>query len=396
MPEEDLEPLITECPSCGTRFRVSEAQLQRARGRVRCGACLTVFHGVEHLVLGERPGDDDPEQARQALDDLLDELASGAPGHTAQGAGRPVPELTRTEGHDNGRRARLFGGFEDANDDPAEAEEAAFADPSAASNSESADDGQIESAKERPQSPAVPLTAAASPVEAPGAPASTAALSPAERKIPPGGSPDARIEKGGSGAERALAIDAGAKKQQQTVASRSGAAPPEAGRSSQPVIFGELNPRRPLVWVGIVAGAVLLVAQVLWYQFDDWATQPGWRGLYGTICGVIGCQLPVQRDVAQLGTRNLVVRIHPREPRSLLVNAVIVNGAEFAQPFPVLELQFTTVRGNLVASRRFHPDEYLAGDATGMTLIPPRTPVQIELTFDDPGPDAVNYRLNFR
>jgi hypothetical protein len=31
-----------------------------------------------------------------------------------------------------------------------------------------------------------------------------------------------------------------------------------------------------------------------------------------------------------------------------------------------------------------------------MTLIPPRTPVQVELTIDDPGPEAVNYFLQFR
>ena len=31
------------CPACETRFRVTEAQLAVADGRVRCGACLTVF-----------------------------------------------------------------------------------------------------------------------------------------------------------------------------------------------------------------------------------------------------------------------------------------------------------------------------------------------------------------
>ncbi len=46
---EDVEPLVTRCPECGTRFRVSEAQLQMAGGRVRCGSCLTVFFGTDHL-----------------------------------------------------------------------------------------------------------------------------------------------------------------------------------------------------------------------------------------------------------------------------------------------------------------------------------------------------------
>ena len=31
------------CPACETRFRVTDAQLAVANGRVRCGACLTVF-----------------------------------------------------------------------------------------------------------------------------------------------------------------------------------------------------------------------------------------------------------------------------------------------------------------------------------------------------------------
>ncbi len=146
----------------------------------------------------------------------------------------------------------------------------------------------------------------------------------------------------------------------------------------------------------MAAGVVLLVAQVLLYEFDDWAKQEPGRSLYRPICAVVGCQLPAQKDATQLTTRNLVVRSHPEQLHALLVSAVIVNQADFAQPFPVLEMQFTTMQGNLVASRRFEPDEYLAGDGRGMTLMPPRTPVQIELTMDDPGPDAINYRLIFR
>ena len=72
--EDDLEPLVTECPSCRTRFRVAETQLQSARGRVRCGACLTVFNGVEHLIWDEVETFASDEEAQNALDDLLNEL----------------------------------------------------------------------------------------------------------------------------------------------------------------------------------------------------------------------------------------------------------------------------------------------------------------------------------
>ena len=77
MVDEDLEPLITRCPNCATQFRVTENQLAAAGGRVRCGACLTVFEGTEHLIL-----DDDESafstgsEADAALDALLDELGT--------------------------------------------------------------------------------------------------------------------------------------------------------------------------------------------------------------------------------------------------------------------------------------------------------------------------------
>lgn len=53
--------LISECPSCQTRFRVTVEQLAVADGRVRCGACLAVFDGREAEVSQEQApvvGDD--------------------------------------------------------------------------------------------------------------------------------------------------------------------------------------------------------------------------------------------------------------------------------------------------------------------------------------------------
>ena len=52
---EDLDPLVTQCPNCDTRFRVNETQLQAASGQVRCGACLSVFDGTAHLHLDGEP-----------------------------------------------------------------------------------------------------------------------------------------------------------------------------------------------------------------------------------------------------------------------------------------------------------------------------------------------------
>ncbi|WP_053982110.1 DUF3426 domain-containing protein [Marinagarivorans algicola] len=45
-----MTSLITRCPKCATAFNVTDAHLNSANGAVRCGSCLNVFNGREHLT----------------------------------------------------------------------------------------------------------------------------------------------------------------------------------------------------------------------------------------------------------------------------------------------------------------------------------------------------------
>ncbi len=354
--DDGLEPLITECPNCQTRFRVSETQLQQSGGRVRCGACLTVFDGVQNLAMEADSFFRDPQQAQEALDALLDELAGHTPASARQATSQDLPEDTLAAPAGDQERDESA-----ASHPPREppADSALVDQPAAAGSvaARSAGGSQEEPGGEH-QPPAGPA----------GAPPD-----------PTGGS--------GPASEPLLTV---------TPQPADQAADAPAPAAAPSVVFGDQRRPRPLVWAGILAGVALLLGQILWYQFDDWGRQPLGRAVYQPLCRVLGCELPLQRDVALLTTRNLAVRTHPEQPGRLRVDAVIVNEAPFAQPFPTLELRFTTVHGNLVAGHRFEPAEYLAGDAAGLRLIPPRTPVRIELAVEDPGGDAVNYFLRFR
>ena len=42
--------MTTQCPDCGTRFRVTPQHLQSQQGLVRCGRCATVFDGFKALA----------------------------------------------------------------------------------------------------------------------------------------------------------------------------------------------------------------------------------------------------------------------------------------------------------------------------------------------------------
>ena len=92
---------------------------------------------------------------------------------------------------------------------------------------------------------------------------------------------------------------------------------------------------------------------------------------------------------------HLVVRSHPDFAGALIVDAILYNRAPFSQPFPLLELRFADMNGQLLASRRFKPSEYLAGELAGQAEMPPQTPIHIALDILDPGTKAVNYSLSF-
>lgn len=77
----ESQPLITECPSCRTRFRVTVEQLAVAGGRVRCGACLAVFDGREAQV---------KEETAAVGDDPVDVLLQDV--RTTEAAGTGVAE----------------------------------------------------------------------------------------------------------------------------------------------------------------------------------------------------------------------------------------------------------------------------------------------------------------
>lgn len=139
-----------------------------------------------------------------------------------------------------------------------------------------------------------------------------------------------------------------------------------------------------------------LAGQYVWYHFDQLARQDQYRPWFQQICPQVGCKVPSKVDISQLKSSNLVVRSHPEFQGALVVDAIIYNRAPFSQPFPLLELRFSDTGGQLIASRRFKPSEYLSGEMAGKEEMPPQTPIHIALDILDPGAKAVNYSLNFR
>lgn len=154
--------------------------------------------------------------------------------------------------------------------------------------------------------------------------------------------------------------------------------------------------KRILWGVLSLLAAGLLAFQYVWFHFDEMARQDQYRPMFLQLCPLVGCQVPTRVDIGRIKSSNLVVRSHPDFKGALIVDAIIYNRAPFAQPFPLLELRFADLNGQLIASRRFKPSEYLSGELAGRGEMPSQTPIHIALDILDPGPKAVNYSLSFR
>ncbi len=74
---------ITQCPRCGTSFRVTDAHLAIAAGAVRCGSCLHIFNAREHWV--EEQSAEDEAQEQLLRDDEAREQPRTATADTASG-----------------------------------------------------------------------------------------------------------------------------------------------------------------------------------------------------------------------------------------------------------------------------------------------------------------------
>jgi len=166
-------------------------------------------------------------------------------------------------------------------------------------------------------------------------------------------------------------------------------------QSETALFYPPARPRRKTwLWLSLsLLAAALLAAQYLFFFADVIGTDPGYRQWISRYCEVTGCELSPLQDLNKISSDQLMVYSHPEIPDALSVDAVLINEASFAQPFPSLVLRFENLQGEILAQRRFQPREYLPGDLADMTMMPARQPVKLKLELIDPGQDAVSYLL---
>lgn len=416
--------LQTRCPECGTRFQVNDEQLGIAKGKVRCGKCMAVFNAIEHKIsdgypagIAEQPWGEqaaaspDSQSSPKTPDDQLHgtDIASGfsadddfvfadnpeedAAEERYQGS---TPKFSEDELSDSflslSERSKEPDFREDDDTRMDENTDESWAEAILEEESDEARTGKPE-AEPRHEVPEP------EPEPAPH-------TMPAESETPDPQQPEPT-----QASAATPASDTRSRAGNETPASEPGPEPwPLSGSSAQSPWEGlQRDPVpayrrhhnrgrfRSMLWTLVVlALSAGLISQLVWFQFDRLSAIPELRPLYEKGCALAGCELAPLLQLDKIESRKLVVRTNPDNRNQLLVDAEIVNEAEFEQPFPAIALTFSNLNGDVVAQSLFTPDEYLAGEGKGLATMVPGTPVRITISIRDPGRDAVNYNMAFR
>jgi len=417
---------VTCCPHCSTSFRITDTQLQSAKGAVRCGSCLKVFKALEHLL-------PDPKAATLQSPEQEQAKQPSHEGTEAQGAAAEA----QTESTDSNRLD-----FDQSSiDEPFDADDMLISD-----DMDKIDDtqnitlGNLSTDFQSAQSGAslfdrdVKISA---PAPLDNSDESWAVGLLEEEDSAPDNSDEweqqgseqdnseldySRKTTGSFSALDDADIEAALgesflsnerKERKEPVFSLvedelielDADTQPDDAQDNVSMLLQSIQaapvemewhehsewPRR-LLWGSLsLLAALALMAQIGVYKFNDLSRIEPYRSVYASSCPLLGCQLPNLADPARVKTYNLVIRSHPRTDNALVVDSILLNSAPFTQPFPDLLLNFSDIKGRPIASRRFTAAEYLSGEMAGITEMPSGQPVHISLDIIDPGPEAVNY-----
>ena len=377
---------ITQCPYCKTSFRTSITQLQSADGMVRCGACVRIFAADDNLVPSadlqtiSMPVVSNDDSGQLPLD------GPDEPPAPLNHPREPGEEQILTLDLADSLTGRL---------DPSISTSTSFwellekAAPEHESALEPVIDADAEPVEEFPQ--ATPAAEVAARIYAP--PQHDPQHDPQQEKPMP--------------TLRATNIDddflgdvlhgVSMQHPREHFSAENLAAVHEV---ATPLEIDWQPPRRSGASTLIMGFLALVLAtglpaQYAWQHRIELSQDQRLRPWLELVCETAGCSLPPLIDLRAISSDELLVRSHTEIANALSITLVFRNNADFAQPFPALELRFTAADNTLVAQRRFLPREYLNEELAGMQMMPPDAPVQIALEILDPGVRAINYEVSF-
>ena len=374
--------MVTTCPACHTRFRVTLEQIEAHGGDVRCGRCAKVFnahayleHELEELqhegqsrLPFEEPGQDalPAEVAKEGPSNPLAPASLIGEGW-AERVAQNFPDQQPVAVEEFAAEGLAVLSFEEA---PVEVEEK-LAQPLQAD--ELLPEASAEGGSSIPEWDEAALfeayAAAGFPLQEPAVPASEDFVADMPATIEPVSLPPRYVPE--PVPERPVVQDA--------------------------VVELEEEPKeRSFFWLWLI-GALLLLASLgvqgmYFFRSDLAARYPEFKPLLQQFCGVLQCsvRLPANPDLLSIETSNL--EANPQQANLVALNAILRNRARLAQEYPQLELTLTDTQDRMIARRIFTPGEYAKGADLKRGMLP-NEEVTVKLFLDLGDLKAAGYRV---
>ncbi|WP_147695583.1 DUF3426 domain-containing protein [Vogesella mureinivorans] len=401
----------TQCPSCQTKFKVSDAHLALAGGMVRCGRCSHVFHAPSHLeaavpevpqappvppappVMSQPasaadmplPGslDDDFELE---LPDFQPAPARPAPAPTSR---TPVQALPDTPIDD--------ADFDLPDFDLLDKQRVAAAPikpeppaPIAAPATDIAPDFRAAAAEAEASRQEIAAFQQAL-AEALRSPTSNKKLSayqsepepePAEPDEPPAPSPAPAMATRTEPVFRAPA--AAALPEQDEPAPEE---PPAANAGALKTTLQSL--------VAILLGLALLGQIAFFNRTRISAEAPELRPAFEALCASLGCSVPLPTDRQLIRTEWSELSFVPQNDHLIQLNATLKNLANYPQAFPVMELTLKDAEDKVVARKAFRPEDYVPANELKLGQFNGNSELKLQLRMEMTQGKALGYSLHF-
>jgi len=398
---------LTQCPHCKASFKVSEEQLSVASGRVRCGACLNIFDAIAYRISSPLVENNDEDLASELemdevdfsfMEDTIDlesELLTDEP--------QADDQEDDTLFADDPEQDKLEKGYTGSTKFGDELS-SSFLELESSSNTPFSAESQNEEVIQSTDPESIDESWAASILDDLDEPDSTKIEPGLDEARPDNKQPSQTKQSAFSPPPPAQEQPAASSESINSSAGQDKAEPLASQKSDLNALNFQYEQDQPnkhkwLLWSLLAALNIslllLLIAQASWYHYEKLVKYPKVAAIYEFACQQLGCTLPELIDLSKIENRSLVVKSHPTVFKALIIETIITNQASFDQAFPDISLSFSDINNNIIAQRLFSPAEYLSTEVYNWPAMPAKQPIQITLEIIDPGPEAVNYKVEF-
>ena len=151
-----------------------------------------------------------------------------------------------------------------------------------------------------------------------------------------------------------------------------------------------------LAWTAaILIFTASLFIEYAWFNRAELINNPQLRPLVSQLCTIASCELMELREPSEIEMTTRNIYTHPNVQKALMISGTLINHSEFNQPYPNILIDFSNVRGEVIASRTFTPEDYLQIKATSLRPLPPRISIDFNMEIQDPGKQAMTYEFSF-